>query len=222
MDGEVCFWVAQRFKRCDMAFSSMRAFSPRGPELCGLQPAPQPHWRNHQLPCSVFVTRSPADITKSIRHISLFAAAPSQSKLENPRKSRIKRKYTDPKLCKSQNRKEINSSYPQVMLMPDELHNWLLFMALKARHKPSQNRTPALCRPRFRTWFSIPQAFPQASPIPPPPPQAQLPKALTRAHLQSSLYPLQPRFLDPSLANPISRSQSMTNEFLREPSCPSW
>jgi hypothetical protein len=64
-------------------------------------------------------------------------------------------------MCKSQNRKEIKRVCIAVMLMPHELHNWLLFMDLKAGNVSSRNRPIGLCQKESGKWFSIPQAFPQ-------------------------------------------------------------
>jgi hypothetical protein len=65
-------------------------------------------------------------------------------------------------MCKSQNRKEMKLARPAVMLMLDELHNWLLFMDLKGQillHETDRTVAPLKnCEKRF----SIPQAFPQA------------------------------------------------------------
>jgi hypothetical protein len=47
----------------------------------------------------------------------------------------------NPKMCKSQNRKECGLGQRLAMLMSDELHNWLLLMALKVEKYSS------LCRP---------------------------------------------------------------------------
>jgi hypothetical protein len=68
-------------------------------------------------------------------------------------------------MCKSQNRNKTSPTQPAVMLMPDELHNWLLFMALKACHKPYKNGPLGLCPTQSRKRFSIPQAFPQPDPL---------------------------------------------------------
>jgi hypothetical protein len=87
---------------------------------------------------------------------------------ENPLKSARKRKYTDLELCKSQKRTESSLAQPAVMLMSRELHNWLLFMALKTAITASQNRTLVLCPKIFRKRFSIPQSFPQPRPTFPP------------------------------------------------------
>jgi hypothetical protein len=48
------------------------------------------------------------------------------------------------------------------MLMPDELHNWLLFMGLKAEKTRLRNSPSGPYNGQPQTWFSIPQAFPQA------------------------------------------------------------
>jgi hypothetical protein len=65
-------------------------------------------------------------------------------------------------MCKSQNRKETKRVVIAVMLMPHELHNWLLVMDLKAGNVSSRNRPIGLCQKESGKWFSIPQAFPQA------------------------------------------------------------
>jgi hypothetical protein len=52
----------------------------------------------------------------------------------------------NPKMCKSQNRKEYGLGQRLVMLMSDELHNWLLLMALTPSLALSQNRPPGPCR----------------------------------------------------------------------------
>src|ERR1035438_3534844 len=64
-------------------------------------------------------------------------------------------------MCKSQNRKEIKRACIAVMLMPHELHNWLLFMDLKAGNVSSRNRPIGLCQKETGKSFSIRQAFPQ-------------------------------------------------------------
>jgi len=47
------------------------------------------------------------------------------------------------------------------MLIPDELHNWLPFIELRTEVSPGETDRAVLCRKKFRTRFSIPQAFPQ-------------------------------------------------------------
>jgi hypothetical protein len=47
----------------------------------------------------------------------------------------------NPKMCKSQNRKEYGLGQQRLMLMSGELHNWLLLMALKV------GKYSSICRP---------------------------------------------------------------------------
>jgi hypothetical protein len=134
-----------------------------------------------------------------------FSRAEALAAPKKPLKSRPKRKYSDPELCKSQNRKEFTRFQPQVMLIPNELHNWLLFMALKACPEPSQNRTVGLWSRNFENGFQLPQAFPQPSPVFLHPPQPQLPEGLTRPHLR--WFPVsQPSAFDPALRYCSERS----------------
>jgi hypothetical protein len=55
----------------------------------------------------------------------------------------------NPKMCKSQNRKEYRLAQRLAMLMSDELHNWLLLMALKVRKSSSPNRPSGLFLKQF-------------------------------------------------------------------------
>jgi hypothetical protein len=110
-------------------------------------------------------------VGKSILRIGFSAALCLDPMLGKPLKSGRKRKYTHPKMCKSQIRKKTGGLQPRAMLMANELHNWLLFMALNGETKYSQNRPLGLCSKKSRKRFSIPQAFPQADRISCPMPQ---------------------------------------------------
>jgi len=65
-------------------------------------------------------------------------------------------------MCKSPNRLQNGLQHAVHMLMPDELHNWLLFRDLRADFQRFQYRPGG--RPKLGFWngFSIPQSFPQA------------------------------------------------------------
>jgi hypothetical protein len=52
-------------------------------------------------------------------------------------------------MCKSQKGKDLERLADALMLMSDELHNWLLFMALKVASALFQNRPGGLCREAF-------------------------------------------------------------------------
>jgi hypothetical protein len=64
---------------------------------------------------------------------------------EKPLKSHLKLKSHSPKMCKSQIRNEGHLPCEPQMLIPDELHNWLLFRALCVRRMISRNRPLGLC-----------------------------------------------------------------------------
>ena len=104
---------------------------------------------------------------------------PAQPEAEKPLKLGRKLKCQYPKMCKSQNRKESHEFKPGVMLMLDELHNWLLLMDLKAETMFARNRPFGPCWKKSRTWFSIPQAFPQGNCSVRWVSQAQSPQGLT-------------------------------------------
>jgi hypothetical protein len=55
----------------------------------------------------------------------------------------------NPEMCKSQNRKEYGLGQRLVMLMSDELHNWLLLMALKVGKYSSIGRPNGLSLQQF-------------------------------------------------------------------------
>src|ERR1700737_4562280 len=84
--------------------------------------------------------------------------------LKNLEKADQKRNYQVPKMCKSQNRREVNFIRPAPMLMLHELHNWLPFMPLTAAGPSSRNRPIGPCGKKFRNWYSITQGFPQVDP----------------------------------------------------------
>ena len=64
-------------------------------------------------------------------------------------------------MCKSQIRNNRNREVYPNMLMPDELHNWLLVIGLYTRKAPAEYRPIGLGSHRPKARFSIPQAFPQ-------------------------------------------------------------
>jgi hypothetical protein len=117
----------------------------------------------------------------------LAQAAPFRWTTKKPVKSEEKRKYDYLKMCKSQNRKEIDSRSAAFMLMDNELHNWLLFMALTLPGRRFGNRPIGPCQKKPQTRFSIPQAFPQGQTLLSLSLQTQLPKGLTEAPLGCSL-----------------------------------
>ena len=76
---------------------------------------------------------SPAAVTSKKPIPSIQPSATPRPSLipENPLKSRPKPKVYNPGMCKSQFRDLRRPALPASMLMSDELHNWLLLMALK-------------------------------------------------------------------------------------------
>jgi hypothetical protein len=90
-------------------------------------------------------------------------------------------------MCKSQNRKGIDSLAAALLGMDHKLHNWLLFMALTLPAGWFGNRPVGFCEKKFQTRFSIPQAFPQGQTLLSLSLQTQLPKGLIEAALGCSL-----------------------------------
>jgi len=135
--GVVDCWVAKRLilggaavHRCDpwMAFNA--GFIAAEEALC-----------QHNKPVTLPVLNAGFQRShKTVAADSNSGADRAVVKIRKAPKIAEKTSVQNPKMCKSQNRKEFCQSQPAWMLMSDELHNWLLLMVLKVKKLSSQFR----------------------------------------------------------------------------------